>query len=92
MLSPQTSGLAERPPDQSPRDAGCPTLLVELYRHTARLGGCHVLPLADEACVPRRTYGRQHGCRPVPLAVVADVIGAAQFPQGRVLPVVEPAR
>lgn len=92
MLSRQTSGLAERPPDQSPRNAGCPTLLVELCRHTARLRGCHVLPLPDEAGVPRRTCDRQHGCLPVTLAVVADVIGAAQFPQGRVLPVVEPAR
>jgi hypothetical protein len=92
MMSPPTrDDLAERPPDRRPRDARSPTLRVELYRHTARLRGCRVLPLLDEAGVTGRKYDRRHGCWTVPLAVVADVIGAAEFRQGRSVTVVEAA-
>ncbi len=92
MLSRQTSAnLTERPPDRRPRDAGCPTLRVELHRHTARLRGRNVLPLLDEAGVTGRTYDRRHGCWTVPLTVAADVIGASEFRQGRSVTVVEAA-
>ncbi len=75
MLSRQTSAnLVERPPDRRPRDAGCPTLRVELDRHTVRM------------------YDRRHGSWRVPLAVVGDVIGAAEFQQGRSVAVVKAAR
>lgn len=93
MMPPQTrADLAERPSDRRPRDAGCPTLRVELYRHTARLRGCHVLPLLDEAGVTGRMYDRQHGCWMVPLTVTGDVICAAEFGQGRLVAVEEAAR
>ena len=90
MMSPPTrTDLAESPPGRRSRDAGCPTLRIELARRTARLRGCRVLPLLDEAGVTGRMYDRPHGCWTVPLAVVADVIGAAEFRQGRSVTVVE---
>ncbi len=93
MMSPQTrDNLAERPPDRRPRDAGCPPLRVELYRHTALLRDCRVLPLLGEAGVTSQMYERPQGCWTVPLALVADVIGAAEFRQGRSVTVVEAAQ
>ena len=93
MPSPPTRvNLTERPPERTPRDAGCPTLRVEVYRHTARLRGCRVLPLLDETGVTGRMYDRKHGCWTVPLTVASDVIGAAEFRQGRSVTVVEAAR
>ncbi|SNR82408.1 hypothetical protein SAMN04488107_0065 [Geodermatophilus saharensis] len=92
MMSPPTrTNLAERLPDRRPRDAGCPTLRIELDRHTARLRGRRVLPLLDEAGVTTRMYDRGHGCWTVPLTVISDVIGAAEFRQGRSVTVVEAA-
>jgi hypothetical protein len=91
-MSPQTrTNLAKRPHDRRPRDVGGPTLHIELDRHIARLRGRRVLPLLDEAGVTARMYDRRHGCWTVPLTVAADVIGAAEFRQGRSVTVVEAA-
>jgi hypothetical protein len=92
MSPPTGTNPAERQPDRRPRDAGCPTLRVELDRHTARLHGRCVLPLLDEAGVTARMYDRRHGCWTVPLTVVSDVIGDAEFRQGRLVTVVEAAQ
>ena len=69
--------------------AGCPTLHVELYRHTARLRGARILPLLDEAGVTVRMYDRAVGCWTIPLHLADDVICVAEYRQRRFVTVAE---
>jgi hypothetical protein len=69
--------------------AGRPTLHVELYRHTARLRGGHILPLIDEAGVTVRMYDRAVGCWTIPLHLADDVICVAEYRQRRFVTVAE---
>jgi hypothetical protein len=70
-------------------NAGCPTLHVELYRHTARLRGARILPLLDEAGVTVRMYDRAVGCWMIPLHLADDVICVAEYRQRRFVTVAE---
>jgi hypothetical protein len=88
-----TSGLAsrsKRTAQSRPKPtAGCPTLHVKLYRHTARLRGARILPLLDEAGVTVRMYDRVAGCWTTPLHLADDVICVAEYRQRRFLTVAE---
>jgi hypothetical protein len=68
---------------QNAPDAGCPTLHVELYRHTARLYGGRIWQLLELAGVEARQYDRGRGCWTVTANRVDDVICFAGYRQRR---------
>jgi hypothetical protein len=91
------TGATSGPASRSQRTAqsrpkpytGCPALHVELYRHTARLRGAHILQLLDEAGVQPRMYDRANGCWTIPLSRADDVICVAEYQQRRFVTVAE---
>ena len=76
---------------QNAPDASCPTLHVEVYRHTARLYGGRIWQLLELAGADARMYDRQLGCWTVPANRVDDVICVAEYRQRRFVTVEEVA-
>ncbi len=83
----QSHGTA--PQSNKPSNAGCPTLHVELYRHTARFYGPRVWQLLDLAQVNARQYDRERKCWTVPADQAANVICVAEYRQRRFVTVEE---